>query len=69
MDLHSGRWLARTQKGVDVRDYSKAYEAIKELYPRCSLCGGRLYGSFEDHRWSCPRFDRAIEDDKQKERE
>ncbi len=39
-----------------------------KLFSRCPLCGGCLYGSYEDHRWNCPRSAGAIEIDIDKER-
>lgn len=46
----------------------KKDEPARKPPPRCPICGCGGYGSYQDHYWCCPRAERAIENDRDKER-
>lgn len=39
-----------------------------KLWVQCSICGCRSYITAEEHHWFCSRAERAIEEDRDKER-
>ena len=46
----------------------KEDKRVSNPQPRCTICGGVMYGSLELHYHHCPFAARAIEQDRDKER-